>query len=221
MKHPSVVELFERSVDQFERRTAIERVGQTVTYGELDISSSNFANCLLDAGATKGATVAILLEDPVEVIKAILGTLKAGCAFVPLEAAMPEKRLLSMLSLVEPQWCVVEEKFIERVNSGTAKVISIAGQDFTGYFNPRRPDIQLAPDDMVYVYFTSGSTGQPKGIAGRRKGIDHFIRWEVKTLGVGPGTRVSQVLPFSFDGSLRDIFVPLTSGGPHSAPRRT
>src|SRR5215213_2150925 len=127
MKNPSVVQLFERSVDEHESRTAIERDGQTLTYGELDIASSNFANYLLDAGASKGATVAILLEDPVEVIKAILGTLKAGCVFVPLEVATPEKRLLSMLSLVEPQWCVVEEKFIERVNSGSAKVISIAG----------------------------------------------------------------------------------------------
>lgn len=218
MKHPSVVELFERSVDEFAGRTAIERVGQTLTYGELDIASNNFANYLLDAGANKGATVAILLEDPVQVIKAILGTLKAGCVFVPLEAAIPEKRLLSMLSLVEPQWCVVEEKFIERVNSGSAKVISIDDNEFTSYSNPRRPNIELAPDDMVYVYFTSGSTGRPKGIAGRRKGIDHFIRWEVKTLGVGPDTRVSQVLPFSFDGSLRDIFVPLTAGGTICVP---
>ncbi|HKN83791.1 MAG TPA: amino acid adenylation domain-containing protein, partial [Pyrinomonadaceae bacterium] len=196
----------------------IERAGQTLTYGELDIASSNLANYLLETGATKGATVAILLEDPVEVITAILGTLKAGCVFVPLESATPEKRLLSMLSLVEPQWCVVQEKFVEHVNDSAAKVICVADKDFTSYFNPRRPNIQLSPDDMCYVYFTSGSTGQPKGIAGRRKGIDHFIRWEVKTLGVGPDTRVSQVLPFSFDGSLRDIFVPLTAGGAICVP---
>ena len=216
MKNLNVVELFQHIVDEHESRAAIERDGQMLAYGELDIASSNFANYLLDAGATKGATVAILLDDPVETIKAMLGTLKAGCAFVPLEAAMPEKRLLSMLSLVEPQWFIVDEKFlelVERVNHSAAKVICTGGNDFSSYFNPRRPNIELAPDDMCYVYFTSGSTGQPKGIAGRRKGIDHFIRWEVKTLGVGPGTRVSQVLPFSFDGSLRDIFVPLTSGG--------
>ncbi|HET6978720.1 MAG TPA: amino acid adenylation domain-containing protein [Pyrinomonadaceae bacterium] len=221
MKNQNVMELFERSVDEHESLTAIERNGQTLTYGELDIASSNFANYLLDSGATKGATVAILLEDNVATIKAILGTLKAGCVFVPLEAGTPEKRLHSMFSLVEPQWFVVEEKFLElaeRVNDGAAKVICIDGKDFSDYFNPRRPNIELAPDDMCYIYFTSGSTGQPKGIAGRMKGIDHFIRWEVKTLGIGPGTRVSQVLPFSFDGSLRDIFVPLTAGGTICVP---
>ena len=221
MKILNVMDLFALSVDEHESRTAIERNGQMLTYGELDIASSNFANYLLDAGAAKGSTVAILLEDPVETIKAILGTLKAGCVFVPLETAMPEKRLLSMLSLVEPRWFLVEEKFlelVERVNDGAGKVICIDGKDFSSYFNPRRPNLELAPDDMCYVYFTSGSTGQPKGIAGRRKGIDHFIRWEVKTLGLGPGTRVSQVLPFSFDGSLRDIFVPLTAGGTICVP---
>jgi amino acid adenylation domain-containing protein len=221
MKNLSVIELFQHNVEEHENRTAIERDGQMLTYGELDVASSNFANYLLDAGATKGATVAILLEDPVETIKAILGTLKAGCVFVPLEAGTPEKRLRQMLSLVEPQWFVVEEKslsLVERVNHSAAKVICTSNDDFSGYFNPRRPNIELAPDDMCYVYFTSGSTGQPKGIAGRRKGIDHFIRWEVKTLGVGPGTRVSQVLPFSFDGSLRDIFVPLTAGATMCVP---
>jgi amino acid adenylation domain-containing protein len=218
MKPASIVELFERNVDEHESRAAIERAEQIVTYGELDIASSNFANFLLDSGATKGATVAILLEDPVAVITAILGTLRAGCAFVPLDAVTPEQRLLAMLSLVEPQWCFVEEKFlplIERVagGAGASRIISVDAPELAGYFNPQRPRIQLDPDDMCYVYFTSGSTGQPKAIAGRRKGIDHFIRWEVKTLAAGVDTRVSQVLPFSFDGSLRDIFVPLTAGG--------
>ena len=115
MKHSSVLELFERSVDEHEDRAAIDRAGEIVTYGELDIASSNLANYLLGAGALKGSAVAILAEDSIATITAILGTLKAGCVFVPLDAATPEKRLLSMLSLVEPRWYVVEEKFLELV----------------------------------------------------------------------------------------------------------
>src|SRR6185503_20526685 len=69
-----------------------------------------------------------------------------------------------------------------------------------------------------YVYFTSGSTGRPKAIAGRLKGIDHFIRWQIKTLGLGPDTRVSQLLPPTCDGSLRDMFIPLCAGGTACAP---
>jgi len=71
---------------------------------------------------------------------------------------------------------------------------------------------------MCYVYFTSGSTGRPKGIAGRLKAIDHFIRWEIETLGLQAGVRVSQFTNPSFDAYLRDMFVPLCAGGTVCVP---
>src|SRR5207245_1792403 len=57
-------------------------------------------------------------------------------------------------------------------------------EGYREHCNAARPAIKYAPDDMCYIYFTSGSTGRPKGIAGRLKGVDHFIRWEIETLGV-------------------------------------
>ena len=72
---------------------------------------------------------------------------------------------------------------------------------------------KASPDDLSYIYFTSGTTGVPKAIAGRLKGIDHFIRWEIEELGLDETVRVSQLLPVTFDGSLRDIFVGLCAGG--------
>ena len=74
------------------------------------------------------------------------------------------------------------------------------------------------PDAPCSIYFTSGSTGRPKAILGRLKGIDHFIRWEIETVGARPGTRVSQLASPSFDGFLKDAFVPLCSGGVVCAP---
>ena len=73
--------------------------------------------------------------------------------------------------------------------------------------------MESGPDDLSYIYFTSGTTGVPKAIAGRLKGIDHFIRWEIEELGLDETVRVSQLLPVTFDGSLRDIFVGLCAGG--------
>jgi amino acid adenylation domain-containing protein len=71
---------------------------------------------------------------------------------------------------------------------------------------------------MCYVYFTSGSTGTPKGIAGRLKGIDHFMRWEIKTFGLDHHTRVGQFTAISFDAFLRDMFVALCTGGTVCVP---
>jgi amino acid adenylation domain-containing protein len=73
-------------------------------------------------------------------------------------------------------------------------------------------------DDLAYVYFSSGSTGRPKAIAGRVKGLSHFIRWEIKTFGIGHKYRISQLHPPSFDPFLRDIFAPLCSGGTVCVP---
>jgi non-ribosomal peptide synthetase component F len=75
------------------------------------------------------------------------------------------------------------------------------------------PTIASDPDDMCYIYFTSGSTGKPKAVAGRLKGLDHFIRWEMDTFRILPGTVVSQLTPPVFDPFLRDTFAPLCAGG--------
>ena len=84
----------------------------------------------------------------------------------------------------------------------------------------RREQTGLAsdPEAPCSIYFTSGSTGKPKAILGRLKGIDHFMRWEIEAFGVTAGTRVSQLASPSFDGFLKDAFVPLCAGGVVCAP---
>jgi amino acid adenylation domain-containing protein len=137
-----------------------------------------------------------------------------------------------MVSLVAPEWFIIESRFWPLLSSVTVKaapkatVICVDGNavtnseqhltqavDFKDYFNPEKPSVKSDADDMAYIYFTSGSTGQPKAIAGRLQGIDHFIRWEQEALGVGEGVRVSRLQPISFDASLRDMFLALCSGG--------
>ncbi|HSL81447.1 MAG TPA: non-ribosomal peptide synthetase, partial [Thermoanaerobaculia bacterium] len=78
--------------------------------------------------------------------------------------------------------------------------------------------VDLDPDALAYVVFTSGSTGRPKAIAGRLKAIDHFVRWEIETLALAPGARVSQLTSPAFDAILRDLFVPLAAGGTICVP---
>lgn len=75
------------------------------------------------------------------------------------------------------------------------------------------------PEDPIYIYFTSGSTGQPKAVLGMNKSLVHFINWEIETLGIDHPWRVSQLTSPSFDASLRDFFVPLCSGGTVCIPQ--
>ncbi|HEY3581938.1 MAG TPA: amino acid adenylation domain-containing protein, partial [Pyrinomonadaceae bacterium] len=213
MKHENVHSFFSRIASEHPGNIAIATGARQVSYRELEERSNSLANFLLAKGAAKGAPVAILTSDRVAIIVAILGILKARCVFAPLDPQIPEKRREAMMSLLAPEWLITESQLLHRVNNSWEELA-----EYESYFNPKRPRVESQPDDMCYVYFTSGSTGQPKAISGRLKGIDHFIRWEIQTLGLGAETRVSQILPPSFDGSLRDIFIPLCTGGTACVP---
>jgi amino acid adenylation domain-containing protein len=239
MSHEAIHELFHQAAMRFPHNIAIARAGQEITYRELEETANNLANFLLSSGLGKGSVVAILSDDSLAVVRAMLAILKAGGAFVPLDPDLPEKRLEAIVEEVSPEWFLVESKFFARICAiaknvairarvvcldeavhSQEKADSILALDgLQEYWNPSKPDVHWQPDDMCYLYFTSGSTGRPKGIAGRLKGIDHFIRWEIHTLGVNSGTRVSLLLPLTFDGSLRDVFVPLCAGGTICIPQ--
>src|SRR5262245_66679416 len=76
----------------------------------------------------------------------------------------------------------------------------------------------VTPEDAAYIFFTSGSTGVPKGVLGCHKGLSHCLAWQRETFAIGPQDRVSQLISLSFDPVLRDIFLPLTSGATLCVP---
>jgi amino acid adenylation domain-containing protein len=193
---------------------------------------------MISASLARGGMAAIFAENPIAIISAIIGTLKAGGAFAPLDPNAPVRRLGVLMEELAAEWVLVESKHIttlsrlrDHLNSDVKLLIlddaefvkeSVTGSTYLGrledYSGLKKPDVARSPEDLCYVYFTSGSTGKPKGIAGQLKGIDHFIKWETKTFGVGEGTRVSQLTPPTFDAYLRDIFVPLCAGGTVCVP---
>ena len=236
MSNESVQELFSRTAAEFGSQVAIERGGRRISYAELEAESNRLANFLLAGGAGRGTMVGLLSGDPVSIITGILGVLKAGAVFVPLDPTFPEGRLRVMSERVEPQWFVSEAKHLEKLSrlrseaDASARVICLDGNaasEYAGlevltsygqYQETRAPYVPADPEAPCSIYFTSGSTGKPKAILGRLKGIDHFIRWEIEAVGAAPGTRVSQLTSPSFDGFLKDVFVPLCSGGVVCAP---
>ena len=223
---------FSQNAEKFSKNVAIDYGMGQFTYGEIETQSNKLANFLIDHGAVKGSLVAICCQDTLDVIVAVIGILKAGCVFVPLAPNLPEQRINAIIAETFLEWFIVDAigltiisnytgstsvklQIISRENQATADVKSTFNYlgNYSGYSVSGSPNIQSEPDDMCYIYFTSGSTGKPKGIAGRLKAIAHFINWEINTLGIQELTRVSQLISPSFDAFLRDIFVPLCSGG--------
>src|ERR1041385_7703397 len=220
MSYESVQEMFSRMAAKFGPQVAIDRAGRLVTYAGLEAESNRLANLLIESRIGKGAMIGLFTHDPVLIITGILGVLKAGAVFVPLDPTFPSGRLSVMSSQVEPQLFVSEEKYAEKLRglSGHAQVLCLDSASYQEYKNTAAPGVASDPDAPCSIYFTSGSTGKPKAILGRLSGIDNFMRWEIEAIGAGPGTRVSQLASPSFDGFLKDAFVPLCSGGTVCAP---
>ncbi len=225
MKHEPVQYWFDRIAQNMPEQLAISCGDTRLPYHELQQRTDKLAQLLLSSGAQKESIVAILLDNRVDAITSILAALKAGAVFVPFDPLLPDLRLEMMVREVNPDLFITETNFMQRLNGiSQAKVINLdeyGGLGQLGLDNVSKTAEPSAPDDFCYIYFTSGSTGRPKSIAGRLKGIDHFIRWQIETLGIGKQDRVSQLLPLTFDGSLRDIFVPLCAGGTICIPEHS
>src|SRR6267378_3920190 len=111
MKHESVQDLFSKTAGVYRGEVAVEKGGVRLSYGELEAGSNQVANWLLKSGAGKGSLVGVMCGESQEVIRAVLGILKAGCVFVPLDPTFPEQRLRQMLRQARPGWYVVETKY--------------------------------------------------------------------------------------------------------------
>ncbi len=237
--------MFDAAAARNPKAVAIECGEQRVTYGELLERANTLANSLLSHGAGPGTIVALLTADTCERIVGMLASLKAEAAFMPLDVRQPAARLRKLMELAPPEFLLTDMKIVAGLGQelmkadapaplkvmcvdGPATKVRLAVQgaevevleNYHEYHNPVAPGVSSDPDQLSYIYFTSGSSGMPKAIAGRLKGIGHFIKWEIEELGVGAGVRVSQVLSASFDGSLRDIFLPLCVGGVVCVPER-
>jgi len=216
---PLIQDWFSAVAAEMRDEIAIAHGKRLVRYAELDDLSNRLANHLLADGGLAGQRVAILSVDPVQFIIAIIGVLKAGGIFVPLDNRNPPARLRAILDEITASRLLSDAALAEhaRLLAPTVPVDSIeeAASGAAGH-----PDVRHDPDAPCYVFFSSGTTGRPKGIVGRLKAIDHFIRWEIHALGIGRGVRVSQLTAPGFDAILRDIFVPLCAGGTVCAPAR-
>ncbi|MCB9546536.1 MAG: AMP-binding protein [Myxococcales bacterium] len=161
--------------------------------------------------------VAVLSADPASTLPVLLGALAAGVPYAPLDPAWPPARLAAVAGVLRPAALLVDPAIPAddpRVAAvGVAPISLDSLEDLSERAGPAP-----AGGGPATVFFTSGSTGQPKGILGRPGAIAHFIAWEQALLGAGPGLRVSALAPPTFDASLRDALLPLSVGGTVCVP---
>jgi amino acid adenylation domain-containing protein len=208
------------SCNRFGDRTAVEYNGQFITYTELDKRSNTIARQISVKGIKTQTFFGVLIDNRLELISAVIGILKAGCVFIPLDTSYPASRLEVMILSVGIKWIISDKensdklKSFEQVEKQKVELILIDElSQAKENLKEKQPVIQYRPGDEIYIYFTSGTTGTPRAILGKNKSLMHFIEWEIRTFGIEEGFRVSQLITPVFDAFLRDIFVPLCAGG--------
>jgi amino acid adenylation domain-containing protein len=169
----------------------------TWTYAELDGSAERIAAGLLTAGMPPGARVGVMLDRSPELIATVLGVLKAGAAVVPLDPSYPQARIDAMIARVRPF----------RVISSIAEARTLMQSTATTTL----PAID--PESAAYVLFTSGSTGEPKGVAMPHRALDNLVTWQNRRPSGVAGGSTLQFFPLSFDVSFQEIFSTLCGGG--------
>ncbi|MGH8964260.1 MAG: amino acid adenylation domain-containing protein, partial [Actinomycetes bacterium] len=191
---------------------AVSFGGSSLSYRGLDAAANRLAHVLVEQGVGPGQRVAVLFARSVESVVAILGVLKTGAAYVPIDPSVPDARIQFVLSDSAPTAVVSTADLTDRLSGTGLTVIDINGPAVAG-----RPDtapkIEPAPEDVAYVIYTSGTTGVPKGVAVAHRNVTRLLDAIDRELVLTAGQVWTQCHSLAFDYSVWEIFGALLHGG--------
>ncbi|MFJ9567908.1 amino acid adenylation domain-containing protein [Streptomyces fuscichromogenes] len=206
-------ELFGAQVERSRGAVAVVCGDERVTYGELDERASRLAGMLTGLGVGAESVVAVVLERSVDLVVALLGVLKAGAAYLPVDPSYPGERIGFMLGDAGPV-CVVTSAGLAGAVPGDLGVPVVCLDDplVTEGVERWTGSCSGGPGSAAYVIYTSGSTGVPKGVVVSHAGIVNRLLWMQDRFGLGADDVVLQKTSVSFDVSVWELFWPLVSG---------
>ena len=214
------MERIERAFFNYKNTAAIETAGTSYTYNEIEQESYAVCRYLLDLKLDAGSHIAVLTDNRYKLICTIMGIIRAGHVFIPLDSAYPLNRLCNMLHMSE-----VKLLFTDQTATGQAIQENVNFVQVLPFVKAEYPSesIELsgyAQQEETYLYFTSGTTGLPNAVIGKGTSLIHFTDWESETFGIGAGSRFAQLTSPCHDPFLRDIFTPFLSGGTICIPEK-
>jgi amino acid adenylation domain-containing protein len=184
-----------------------------LTYGELDARANQLAHALRGLGVGPEVLVGLCMERSLELMVGLLGVLKAGGAYAPLDPEFPAERLAWMLGDTRAKVVLTQERLKERLGACEARVLCLDSEwAEIGKQSEDRAESGVRPENLAYVIYTSGSTGKPKGAMNTHRGIVNRLLWMQEAYQLGPEDRVFQKTTYSFDVSVWEFFWPLMTG---------
>ncbi|MDF5734350.1 MULTISPECIES: non-ribosomal peptide synthetase [unclassified Nostoc] len=211
--------MFTSWVNRTPEHSSLRQGFRTWNYGELGKSAQTLAQVMLSLGVERGDVVAVFGTRSFGLIASMVGVLLSGGVLLTIDPKLPSDRQRLMLQSAKAKYILYidgqrpeDEKIWESltiicVNPDTGETINSSKKSIQAVNLP-----EIVADAPAYIFFTSGTTGVPKGVLGCHKGLAHFLNWQRQTFEINQQDRVAQLTGLSFDVVLRDIFLPLTSG---------
>lgn len=221
----------DNGVRNFPNHPAIEEPGKgTITYGELGALAGSLRDCLRSLGVSAGDRVGIYMHKSIDSIASLLGIMKAGAAYVPVDPLAPIARGAYILNDCTVKVVITEKCFADELATeiqklgGTPHFIIIdatgggiglgnALKQMVASIKTGGTDQSVSPDSLAYILYTSGSTGKPKGVMISHRNGTGFVNWCIETFKPLQSDRFSAHAPLHFDLSIFDIYVAFSCGG--------
>ena len=205
--------LFRKQAILHPDKTAAVYQNRKITYGELDQRSNQVANLLLSHGIKEGKYVPIWLDRSLEWIIAVLGVIKTGAAYVPIDPAYPVKRVEYILSDTTADLIITNQILGELLSeTEKVKVFDMSNMENLNHLSSEYPGINIHQNALAYTIYTSGSTGKPKGVMVSHQAIQHLVTWHNHHFHVDHSSKLTLVAGLAFDISVWEMWSALTSG---------
>lgn len=204
------IERFIKSVNTYGNNIAVKYKEESLTYIELDEKSNCLASVLIDQGAQQNIVIATYLERDINLLVSILAIMKTGACYLPLDKENPKEKNEYILENSNAN-IIISDSTCEFEKKSNRKIIDV----YKSESNKRNidPNIKYLPDDLSYILYTSGSTGDPKGVMIHQKGMLNHIECKIYDLEINSSSVIAQTASQSFDISIWQFLAPLLVGG--------
>jgi amino acid adenylation domain-containing protein len=210
-------ELFEQRVRAHPDAVAAVHGDRRWTYRELNARANQLGRALLARGLGREGVVAVVTERNLDWAAAVLAVFKAGAVYLPVEPHFPADRIATMLSRADCGFALTEPGSTTMLDRALDTLPAVRKLSIDAAYAEGHPDsdlgVDVAPDQLAYIYFTSGSTGEPKGAMCEHAGMLNHLHAKIDDLGIGEGQVVAQTAPQCFDISLWQLASALLVGG--------
>jgi amino acid adenylation domain-containing protein len=212
--HTPVVRLFEAIARERPHDIAVRVGNAQLDYVALDAESNRLAHHLLACGVRSGSAVAMCVAPSFDILVAMLAIFKVGGLYVPLDPTHPEKLIAGMLDETQPQLVLTQSRLLALTQPDRfAHVCFDLDRARWQALPASAPDVALHLDQPAYLFFTSGTTGKPKGVLGTQRNLAHYIQAGTARCGFRAGDAFISLARYTFTISLFELLIPLCSGG--------